>query len=962
VTIPPLQSVSPTFVFTNYNNISTNSVLVEPEIIEISSDSDSNSPISSHDSSLPESINLLLQMLSTHLSCSQHPTTSRPSPSTSASNLMDLPTLISFLKRRLPSDYPQSSKMGYTNKLSEQQCSQLFCGLGSGTDEISTAKLSVGHATENYPIDCFYDIDSFIVRATSLAVAKNGIRVQFCPNQRQNITQDLHLRFPITETLPSGQIRFSHIPLHHIPHFRLGTLSSTIPIPLYIFLPQLYHQQSSSNTYLSNQTLEQWMDSGFLPSLHKHYSSDIVQHLPPSFESAYLEIYARSREDGIQGFTEKMEKGRRQEIHYYLPADKLEDIWTDLHEFSLKPGFNHFQNMFLLLDAKDLKLITKAKSPKGAGERFWNTINQDINSEYLDSEFQYLDLGQEIISSEKSRVLLFKRCCIDYGLQQLKKSSKGLKSTIYSWALSSLAANKTVEYSRTSKLHQEGYIYCQSYSPLKSLFDAAGTYPFQNSSLEYLSMTPELIKAWQSSGPNGMGIAFDIKKLEQSYLHSRDRILIALKGASKRDMSFGVRQEHRLSSKLFNSLCQSEDRIQVYKMSNACWNFNNQEIFQFLEMNFLRFSLGLECSYHSLQSSDWATSKDISRIFRIFFHLQKASFTNVLLEANGDIWRDKPLPTSKKQYPGLGIQRQLKLYNIAWLPTDTISWNNWSLHSKYQNTAAFEFIQIHATALIKAGSLLEHKIGLEIVEQFGNAIAQINNPESYKTYRLLAYMGTMVIQRFRADVWTALARFCDCLWTDEGQLNKAKIGLVPLDYQNILSFNPARFARVQFSNKHKYCLQERWEILFHCNDEWEKKDLRKTWKNWPYRRFFQKSYDIILQTCGSATVKSWEYQLVQGKFARSNFLLPSPCRQSLLQRQTRKGQLARIYWVSLAHNSWQDSTSLRKLPQKDMGQDKWEYWEADYHLPIPEHYESPEDLYCQELEPHEMIKKVLKIR
>jgi len=494
------------------------------------------------------------------------------------------------------------------------------------------------------------------------------------------------------------------------------------------------------------------MDLAFIPSLQKHYSSDILQHIPTSFESAYMEIYARSREDGIQGFTENIDKGKRQEIHYYLPGEKLDNVWEDILEFSLKPGFNHFQNMFLLLDAKDLKLITKAKSPTSAGERFWNILNHDINSDFLDEEFQYLDLGQEIQSSERSRVLLYKRCCIDFGLQQLKQSSKGLKSTTYTWALSTLAANRTMQYSKSSILHQEGLIYSQSYSPLKSLFDAAGTYPFQNSSLEYLSLTPELIKAWQSNGPSGMGIAFDIKKLEQSYIHSRDRILAALAGAVKRDMSFGVRQEHRVSSNLFNSLCQAEEIIQVDKMSTACWNFHNLEIFQFLQANFLRFGLGVEYSYHCLKSSDWNTAKDISRIFRIFFHLQKASFTNVLLESCGDIWRDEPQPTSKKQYPGLGMQRQLQLFNIGWLPLDSILWRNWSLHSKYQNTEAFEFIQIHSTALMKASSLLEKKTGLEIIDQFGSVLLHINNPQSYKTYQLLAYMGTMVIKRFRADV------------------------------------------------------------------------------------------------------------------------------------------------------------------------------------------------------------------
>jgi len=616
--------------------------------------------------------------------------------------------------------------------------------------------------------------------------------------------------------------------------------------------------------------------------------------------------------------------------------------------------------MFLLLDAKDLKLITKGESVALCGQKFWQLLSKDINIGKLDTQYQYLDIGQEVWSQEKNRVLLFKRCCIDNSLQQLKTELKGLKTGTYTWALNCLSANKTVEYSKIFPTYQQGMIYSQSYSPLKSLFDAGGCYPFQNSSLEYLSLSPDLVQSWQASGPDGMGIALDINKLKSAYTYSRDRILSAIQGASRRKISFGVWQEHRISCDLFELLCSAQGRIQVSQISSAIWNFENLDVFQYLETNFLRFGLGLEYSFHGLQTPGLGQAKDLSRIFRMFLQLQKASYTNVLLESMGDIWRDFPTPNSKVNYPGLGISKQLHQFNFAWLPMDTINWNNWTMGSRFQSTSVFEFIQIHSGALYKTSALLQQRTTLEILDQFGSLLSHINNPDSPKTYRLLAYMVTMVIQNFRANVWTALARFCECQWEDTERLQLAKEGKISLDYKNVLYFNSERFARIQYSNKYKYSLQERWEILFHWNDKWDKDDIRKAWKDWPYRLFFRKCYEEISQICGIGTAKSWEYLLVQTKFARSNFLLPSPSKHALLQRQTKKGKLAKIYWVPLVHHLWKDGSTARKLPKRNEGEDRWEFWEIDYIFPMSEDYEVGDKLYCEEFTPEQIIQRVMR--
>ena len=154
----------------------------------------------------------------------------------------------------------------------------------------------------------------------------------------------------------------------------------------------------------------------------------------------------------------------------------------------------------------------------------------------------------------------------------------------------------------------------------------------------------------------------------------------------------------------------------------------------------------------------------------------------------------------------------------------------------------------------------------------------------------------MVIQKFRTDIWTALFKFAEPDWKENSALRKqqALSGVLPLDYENVIGYAPSRFTRIKYSNKHKLSLQERWEILFHSDDKWDEQELRKSWKDKPFRLFFQKCYNTIATSCDLATARSWEYLLLQTQFARSNFLLPSPSKHSFLQKYSQKGQPSKI--------------------------------------------------------------------
>ncbi|RPB00245.1 hypothetical protein L873DRAFT_839454 [Choiromyces venosus 120613-1] len=500
------------------------------QIIEISSDSDSD--ISLQSTNRKEIITYLMQQYSNNFACSEHLPISSCTTTTPLS--WSLARITQLFDQNLPVDYPEPGKFGYGGKITSQQWLSLLCG--TSTTNSLPPVLEIPTQDHSSTSTTTYDIDSFIAKVKCLSVAKKGLRVQFSPSCLRNISTDVHLYSKIEERLLSGNIKICQVPLHHIPHFYLGHLASSLHLPLYVFLPALWNSNLNKNSYISNHHLQQWMDIGFIPAILKHYPPDILQHLPLSFNAASMNIFARGRELGIQDA--RFESGKRQELHYFLSGRYLQNVWQDMVKFSQKPGYTHFQGMFLLVDAKDLKLHLKSSTISGSWQLFSELLEGDLDFTCLDKNFQFLDLGQEVSCQEESATCFFRTCCLEKSLREIREKSPGLKAAIYSWALTTATGNQTLAYSKTSSQYENGLIYSQYYSPLKSLFDAGGTYPFQNSSLDYLSLSSEILKLWQSSGTGGARFQVDVEKLERSYTHSRDRVLLALKAAIQQRRSF----------------------------------------------------------------------------------------------------------------------------------------------------------------------------------------------------------------------------------------------------------------------------------------------------------------------------------------------------------------------------------------------------------------------------------------
>ena len=163
------------------------------EIIEISSDSDSNE--SSLSFSLEDTTTSLIHQYSNNFACQTHSRISDNSSGLPPSWSMG--RLAQYFNDYLPKDFPKPGIFGYTGSISSQQWSSLLCGISS--DSLTPPALELPIQDFNLATTTTYDIDSFIAKVKCLSVASKGLRVQFSPSCLKNITSDLHLFSKIEE-------------------------------------------------------------------------------------------------------------------------------------------------------------------------------------------------------------------------------------------------------------------------------------------------------------------------------------------------------------------------------------------------------------------------------------------------------------------------------------------------------------------------------------------------------------------------------------------------------------------------------------------------------------------------------------------------------------------------------------------------------------------------------------------
>ncbi|KAG8664636.1 hypothetical protein FPOAC2_10249 [Fusarium poae] len=246
-----------------------------------------------------------------------------------------------------------------------------------------------------------------------------------------DLQSDLHLcPRPVQYLDMMGNQRRVHRPIHQIPHYTFGRLIGFEDVSLYLLFPNLYREEQKSSRF-RDEDFRTWMDGVLLPIIHNHYSNSHVQHYPSSYDHSKYNATAR----GIETLAQRVHPvAREQQLKYYLPPESLGAVWASIQHVVQEPGFRHFRDITVLLQAKNLKVLTKDITWSQTVARFRNYWTHAIDEEYITTDF-YFDVGKETCPQQASRAtsigdegvlngnidnlvytpagtLLYKRCCL----------------------------------------------------------------------------------------------------------------------------------------------------------------------------------------------------------------------------------------------------------------------------------------------------------------------------------------------------------------------------------------------------------------------------------------------------------------------------------------------------------------------------------------------------------------------
>jgi hypothetical protein len=206
-----------------------------------------------------------------------------------------------------------------------------------------------------------------------------------------DLRTDHHLRsILVTYFDAEGVPHQVYRPVHQVPHYTFGRIVGLEDVSLYLLFPRLYRAEQTCSK-IRDEDFQLWMDGIMLPAIHRMYSSAHAQHYPSSYEHSRYNATAR----GVEMLAQHVHPvAREQQLVYCLPPEPLADLWADILDATQKPGFHQFQDVTILLQAKNLKTMTKDVTWAKMVTRFDQYWAHTIDERYT-TEDVYIDIGKE---------------------------------------------------------------------------------------------------------------------------------------------------------------------------------------------------------------------------------------------------------------------------------------------------------------------------------------------------------------------------------------------------------------------------------------------------------------------------------------------------------------------------------------------------------------------------------------
>ncbi|KAG6998834.1 hypothetical protein FocnCong_v013541 [Fusarium oxysporum f. sp. conglutinans] len=835
-------------------------------------------------------------------------------------------------------------------KLSPESRRQLFCGIDS-REEVAYICLDEDERVSD-GAGVTFDIDSIVAFPSSLAVAKKGIHWSPTRMTVSDLQSDLHLRsIPVTFLDTNGKQHQVHRPVHQIPHYTFGRVIGFEDISLYLLFPNLYREEQKSSK-LRDEDFRLWMDGILLPAIYQRYSTAHVQHYPSSYDHSRCNSTAR----GVEGLSQRVHPvAREQQLVYYLPPEALADVWATITAAIQEPGFQQFRDVTILLQAKNLKVLTKDVTWEKMMSRFEQYWTSAIDNSHTTTDL-YFDVGKETCPQQPSQVLpwsqlaagiiedppqkqaetlLYRRCCLEsYALQVSNRhiDDKGTqKQVFYPFSMLQDTGSLTIETGKRSARRSAGLLYSQFYSSVKEVFAAGNVYPFTNTAIETLALDKKLRKTWELVGG---GLSHQPAALIKAYLYTKLRCHHAIIGSKQK--SFGIREEHRVSKELFYAIDTQIRSRELHDKSlivptddgSPYYSFTTDTLLTWVRCNINKFCVGFEMVY-SFQDPHFVTWEH-TRIMLMFLRCLQFSYTGGLIQKVAGCWRDVRLqpdasqPDGLRRHEGLGFKLTMERYGYAWF-LDKIDWNTLTFRQPYAPYMMFNNPSMQNVYRARYHQVRDVRIDFIRVNRAYQWMLEFSSIP--KCLDLLEnYLRELCLCAFRKDVFfhvkSALRPEC---------LESALSGEIPLCYDSVNNAMLKDHQPLQLAQGNRLAVKD-IHVLFSWL--WKSKDdyfERQGWNEKPYRMLFQQSFHAIKTARGKAGARKWRQDLKRS-FLGSHWILPYPHSRGFMRKDKEEKQF--IWWPSAHHGlirhyakSRQVGTLAHPLPASNINTHPVDGWQ-----------------------------------
>ena len=760
-----------------------------------------------------------------------------------------------------------------------------------------------------------FDIDSIVGFPMSLGISRCGIHWNPTQMDVSDLQSGLHLpRRRVYFSDSHGHPHAVSRPVHEIPHYTLGRLVEFEQVSLCLLFPRLYREDQKSSRLLDSD-FEKWMDCVLLPAIYRHSDSDQTQHYPSSYQHSKYNSTAR----GVEGRSQKVDvQSRVQQLAYPVPPERLHDIWQTVLETVEQPGLQHFKGVTILLYAKNLKTLIKGSTWMAMLAKFDRHWRQKIKADYLSGEFYY-DIGKEICPKYTylatqdpvdgaAEILLWKRCCLDSYYEWLRdgESESLCKRTFYPTALLNETGSMSFSSSRRSKLFAGGLLYSQFYASFKEIFAAGNRYPFTNQAIEALSLDPELRKTWEHVGA---GLSHNPVALIKAYLYAKARCHYGLQGSMQK--SFGLREEHRISTELFQAVSLQMEELGVHDSEiGASSNImpftthKSKAALSWIRWNINKFCLGFETIYSINETRQVAWEH--TRIMLIFLRCLQLSYGGGIISRSSGCWldrRDVSLPHASgrvQRQEGLGFQVTLSRYGYAWF-LDKIDWETMTFKAEYAPYMLFNNPSMQAAYRAHYRQIRDVQkdfITVDKVEQLMQDFSHIPTCQKF----LEGILRQICLCVFRKDVFEDIKLLLKKSCREDAVAGKIPLCWPSLNQALLLPHRPPRLATGK-----RLSVQD-FDVLFEWLWEWDDARFQRLhWYKKPYRMLYQRSFEAIQRINGKTQALRWGRSLKES-LLKSHWILPYPQGNRFIKRD--KGQV--VWWsnyhsgIHAYHNTQED--------------------------------------------------------